>query len=83
MPSRKNILKRLDYDKIKTESVYFLPPQFDGDMLFVLPPIGASAAYSKARSMEGMDKHYNGHIYTKTMTTNITNNLNLTFRSST
>ena len=33
--------------------------------------------------MEGMDKHYDGHIWTKTMTTNITNNLNLTFWSST
>ena len=62
MPSRKNILKRLDYDSIKTVSVDFLPPQFDGDVLFVLPPVGTSAAHSKARSMEGMDKHYDGHI---------------------
>ena len=35
MPDRKNILKRLDYDSIKTMSVDFLPPQFDGDVLFV------------------------------------------------
>ena len=82
MPSRKNILKQLDYDKIKTVSADFLPPQFDHDVLFVLPPIEASAAQSKARSMEGMNKRYDGHIWTKTMTTNITNNLNLTFRSS-
>ena len=33
--------------------------------------------------MEGMDKRYDGHMWTKTMTTNITNNLNLTFWSST
>ena len=68
MPGRKNILKRLDYDSIKNVSVDFLPPQFDGDVLFVLPPVGASAAHSQERSMEGMDKHYNGHIWTKTMT---------------
>ena len=82
MPSRKNILKQLDYDSIKTMSMDFFLPQFDGDVLFVLPPVGASAVHSKARSMDGMDKHYDGHMWTKTMTTNITNNLNLTFRSS-
>ena len=83
MPSRKNILKRLDYDSIKTVSVDFLPPEFDGDVLFVLPPVGPLAAHSKARSMEDMDKRYDGHMWTKTMTTNITNSLNLTFWSST
>ena len=83
MPGRKNILKRLDYDNIKTVSKDFLPPQFDGDVLFVLTPVGALAAHSKARSMEGMDKRYDGHMWTRTMTINITNNLNLTFRSST
>ena len=83
MPSRKNILKQLDYDNIKNVSVDFLPPQFDGDVLFFLPSVEASAAHSKARSMEGMDKLYNGRMWIKTMTTNITNNFNLTFWSST
>ena len=32
--------------------------------------------------MEGMDKCYNGHVWTKTLTTNINNNLGLAFRSS-
>ena len=62
MPGRKNILKWLDYDKIQTVNKDFLPPQFDGDVLFVLLPVGASTADYKARSMEGMDKRYNGHI---------------------
>ena len=77
MPGRKNILKRLDYDKIKTMEVEFLPPTYDDDVLFVLPAMGSSSSHSKAKSMFGMDKGYDGHIWTKTVTTNITNNLDL------
>ena len=60
----------------------FLPPRFDGDVMYVLPPISNSALHSKARSMDGMDKRYDGHVWTKTLTTNISHNLNLTFCSS-
>ena len=49
MPGRKNILKQLDYDKFQTVDVDFLPPQFDGDVLFVLPLVGASTPHSKAK----------------------------------
>ena len=58
----KNILKRLDYDKIKTVEVEFLPPIYDSDVLFVLLAMGTSASYSKARSMFGMDKRYDSHV---------------------
>ena len=77
MPSSKNILKRLDYNRIKTMEVEFLPPTYDGDVLFVLPAMGTSSSLSKARSMFGMDKRYDGHVWTKTVTTNISNVLNL------
>ena len=83
MHGSKNILKRLDYDTLKTVKAEFLPPQFDGDVMFVLPPIGPSAVYSKARSMECMDKRYDSPVWTKTMTTNISNNLKLAFQLST
>ena len=82
MPGHKNILKRLDYDKIKTMEVEFLPPTYDSDVLFVLSAVETSALHSKARSMFGMDKWYDGHIWTKTVTTNIGNVLDLSFRSS-
>ena len=82
MSSRKNILKRLDYNKIKTMEVEFLPPTYDGDVLFVLSTMGTSSSLSKAKSMFGMDKHYNGHVWTKTVTTNISNILDLSFWSS-
>ena len=82
MPGCKNILKRLDYDKIKTMDVEFLPPTYDGDVLFVLSAMSSSSSHSKAKSMFGMDKHYDGHVWTKTVTTNISNVLDLSFRSS-
>ena len=83
MSGRKNILKRSDYDMLRIVYFEFLPPSFDGDVMFVFPPpTSSNAAQSKAKFMEGMDKQYDGHIWKKTMTTNISNNLSLAFRSS-
>ena len=82
MPDRKNVLKKLDYSSIKLQTVKFLPPQFDSDVLFHFPPVGDSAKHSKAKFMEGMDKQYDGHMWTKTMTTNISNKMGLSFRFS-
>ena len=82
MPSSKNVLKKLDYHSLRTVHAKFLPPRFDGDVMFVLPPVSNSALHTKTGSMDGMDKRYDGHVSTKTLTTNISNNLNLTFCSS-
>ena len=82
MPGRKSILKLLNYSTLKTVYADFLPPRFDGDVIFIFPPVNASASTSKAKAMDGMDKRYDGHVWTKTQSTNITNNLSLTFRSS-
>ena len=79
MPGSKNILKKLDYNTLRIEEVNFLPPRFDGNVMFVLPPVGPSASHTKAKSMDGMDKRYDGHVWTKTQTTNITNDLGLAF----
>ena len=35
MPGRKNILKRLDYDRFKTVHSEFLPPMFDGNVMYI------------------------------------------------
>ena len=81
MPGMKNILKKIDYDTLQIMDVNFLPPRFDGNQMFV-PPIGISSFHTKAKSMDGMDKRYDGHVWTKTQTTNITNGLGLAFCSS-
>jgi hypothetical protein len=81
-PGKKNALKKLDYESLTVEKVEFLPPKFNGDILFEFPPTGHAALHSQAKSMNGMDKRYDGHVWTKTMTTNITNDMGLAFRSS-
>src|ERR1700737_1150508 len=83
IPGSKSVLKKLDYDKIKIQEGYHLPPRFDGTQLFVLPAPEVSSSQSRAKSLDGMDKQYDGHVWTKTQTTNITNAVGLAFRSST
>ena len=83
MPCSKNVLKKIDYDKIKTQEVNHLPPRFYGTQLFVLPVAEVSSSQSRAKSLDGMDKQYDGHVWTKTQTTNITNVDGLAFCSST
>ena len=65
MPSRKSILKKFDYKKLNIVEVDFLPPHFGRDLLFVLSPLGASSFLSKSKPMDGMDKRYDGHVWTK------------------
>ena len=62
MPDSKNVLKKLDYNCLKIEEVNYLPPRFDGPCMFVLPLVGASSSQAKAKSIEGMDKRYDGHV---------------------
>ena len=83
IPGSKSILKKIDYDNIKIQKINHLSPRFDGTQLFVLPAPEVSSFQSRAKSMDGMDKQYDGHVWTKTQTTNITNNFGLAFRSST
>ena len=83
MRGRKSILKKLDYNILSTIEVDFLPFYFDGDSLFFLPPLGAFSFLSNSKSMDGMNKHYNHHVWTKIQTTNITNDLTLALCSST
>jgi hypothetical protein len=83
MPGSKNVLKKLDYDKLQIQVVSHLPPRFNGTQLFVLPAAEVSSSQTRAKSLDGMDKQYDGHVWTKTQTTNITNDVGLTFRSST
>jgi hypothetical protein len=81
-PGSKNPLKNLDFNSIRHERVDFLPPKFDGDVLFEFPPAGPLASQTQAKAMQGMDKRYDGHIWTKTITTNIMNDMGLRFRTS-
>ena len=69
----RNVLFRLDYDTILAYAVQTLPPKFNGDVIFELPPVSMSHMSTYAKGMSGMDKRHDGHVWSKTMTTNITN----------
>jgi hypothetical protein len=43
----------------------------------ILPAAEVSSSQTKAKSLDGMDKQYDGHVWTKTQTTNITNDVGL------
>ena len=74
-----NVFKTLHFDILDIQRVKFLLPTFNGDVLFVLPPVDKSGSF---HMMHGMDKHHDGHAWTKTVTSNIKSDDNLTFRTS-
>jgi hypothetical protein len=62
--------------------VQFLPPLFNGDVLFEFPPVDTSDLQPNAKLMHGMDKRHDGHAWTKTVTSHIKSDMSLTFRTS-
>jgi hypothetical protein len=81
IPGSRNELASIDYDKIAYHKVQYLPPSFNGDVIFELPPSRVSASTSK-NTMDGMDKQFDGHTWCRTITSNIHNSQGLTFRKS-
>jgi len=65
---------------IKTQKVQFLPARFDGDVFFELLPCHGSTCGS--RGMEGVDKRYDGHAWSHTMTSHIHNDFCVKFQKS-
>lgn len=65
----------------QVERVNSLPPTYDGNIIFELPPRSLSTS-SRARNLEGMDKRHDGHPWCKVLTTNIHNTDDLKFRKS-
>jgi hypothetical protein len=80
-PGSRNELTSLDYDKIPYHKVQYLPPSYNVDVIFELPPSCVSASISK-NTIDGMDKQFDGHPWCRTITSNIHNSQGLTFRKS-
>jgi hypothetical protein len=59
-PRSKKNLASIDYDKIAYHKVQYLPPSYNGDVIFELPPNHVFASTSK-NTMDSMDKRFNGH----------------------
>jgi hypothetical protein len=79
----RNVFKILDFDSLDIQRVQFLPPIFNGDVLFELPSVDTSNLQTNAKLMYGMDKHHDGHAWTKTAISHIKSDMSLTFRTST
>jgi hypothetical protein len=58
----RNALKKVDYDNVQHLKVNYLPPVFNGDVIFEFPLIGSLSTSSHARLMVGMDKPHDGHV---------------------
>jgi hypothetical protein len=76
----RNVFKTLNFDSLDIQRVKFLPPTFNGDVLFELPSVDTSGSF---HMMHGMDKRHDDHAWTKTITSNIKSDMSLTFRTST
>ena len=82
MPGKRSVLNTIDFDTIPTTITPYLPPEYNKTCMFILPPAGSTSTQLKAKSMMGMDKHFDGHVWTKTQTSNISNPWDLSFRLS-
>jgi hypothetical protein len=78
----RNALKKVDYDNVQHLKVDYLPPVFNGDVVFEFPSICSLSASSQAGLMVGMDKRHNGHVWIRTSTSHIKSDMGLTFRSA-
>jgi len=78
----KSVLSRINFDAIRLQQVDYLPPRYDGDVIFEFPPLGDHGLNTKAKQLRGMDRRYDGHAWSRTITSNIQNDLKLLFRTS-
>ena len=76
----RDVFKTLDFDTLDIQRVKFLPLTFHGDIFFELPHIAMSGPF---HMMHGMDKHHDGHAWTRRVTFNIKNDMSLKFCTST
>ncbi len=82
MKGSRNPFKKVNYNSIAIHHVEFVPPMFNGDVIFELPPVGSNGSQGQAKLMSGIEKRYDGHVWSNIHTTNIKNDDDLTFRSS-
>ena len=78
----RNELSIMDLSTLTHQQVEFLPPIYNGDAIFELPPCRPSSSSSIAKNLEGMNKRSDGHPWCKLVTMNIHNSDNLKFCKS-
>ncbi len=76
-------IAEIDFDNIKISEVKYLPTSYNGNIIFLLPPLPAGVPFTYGKGMDGMDKMFDGHAWCVTKTSNIRNDCGLVFRRST
>jgi hypothetical protein len=67
----KSDLTAIDFDNIDVHDIKYLPPSFDGGVIFILPGIAIDVSSMYGRFMDDMDKMCDGHPWCTTKITNI------------
>ena len=70
----------IDFDSIVILDVKYLPPLFDDDVIFILPPTNVDGFSTYGHFMDDMDKMCNGYHWCTIKTTKIQNGFGLSFR---
>ena len=81
-PRSQSALSDIDFDNIRVEEVKYIPTTYDGDVIFLLPPLPTRLPATYGKSLDGMDKVYDGKPWCTTKTSNIRNDCSLVFRHS-
>ena len=68
--SGRSLLKSVDLSSFVHEFVKHLPAEFNGDRVFELPPLTVVKEGGLSR-LDGMDRKHDGHVWTETAMTNI------------
>ena len=76
-------LASIDFESIEHWHVKYLPATYNGDNIFELPLDLEGILKPFRVGMDGISKHYDDHIWCKTMITNIKNKYILTYYKST
>ena len=66
----KSEFRAADLGSFEHKTMKYLPSQFNGNAIFELPPLHAPKLGGKGR-LEGMDRRYDGHCWTETATSNL------------
>ena len=69
-PLARSHLKSANLSSFKYKVVPHLPVEFNGNVIFELPPLSIVKEGGVAR-LDGMDRKFDGHAWTETATTNI------------
>ena len=67
---------------ITLQQIGYLPHRYNGDVVFEFPPLGHHGHNTKAKLLRGMDRRYDGHVWSYTIKSNIQNALKLLFCTS-